>query len=184
MRHRRISCSPGATVFHAGGADRGQTPAPDCRVPAANGSGRILWTRRSNEGSPAGCPLDDPSFATAVSTGSPVRKGPPLPHPSSLQPEWGKGSHSAPDLSGRGLPGRGPSRLLQPAARATGSPTGSSDRSAPCEKSGVAIIIPGMWLKETMALTRHCPCGTSRPGCPSVWPCRPDCPEYPNPETP
>lgn len=75
MRHRRISRSPGVTVFHAGGADHGLTPAPDCRVPAASGSGRILWTRRSNEGRPAGCPLDDPSFATAVSTCSPTRKG-------------------------------------------------------------------------------------------------------------
>ena len=124
MLHRRISRSPGATVFHAGGADRGQTSAPDCRVPAANGSDRILWTRRSNEGWPASCPLDDPSFATAVSTCSPVRKGPPLPHPSSLQPEWGKGSHSAPVLSGRGFPGRGPSRLLQSEARANGEPDG------------------------------------------------------------
>ncbi|MFT8828745.1 hypothetical protein [Acetobacter syzygii] len=68
MRHRRISRSPGATVFPAGGAGCGLTPAPDCRVPAANGSGGILWTRRSNEGGPASCPLDDPSFATAVST--------------------------------------------------------------------------------------------------------------------
>lgn len=48
---------------------------PDCRVPAANGSGHILWTRRSNEGWPASCAQDDPSFATAVSTCSPVRKG-------------------------------------------------------------------------------------------------------------
>lgn len=75
MRHRRISRSPGATVLHAGDVDYGQTPAPDCRVPAANGSGRILWTRRSNEGWSAGCPLDDPSFAAAVSTCSPTRKG-------------------------------------------------------------------------------------------------------------
>ncbi len=48
---------------------------PDCRVPAANGSGRILWTRRSNEDWPTGCPLDDPSFAAAVSTCSPTWKG-------------------------------------------------------------------------------------------------------------
>jgi hypothetical protein len=46
-----------------------------------------------------------------------------LPHPSSPQPERGKRSRPASDLSGRGLPGRGQSRLLQPVARATGSPT-------------------------------------------------------------
>ena len=52
---------------------------------------------------------------------------------------------------------------------------------------------PGIWQQLSgrfhdagmgMALTRHCPCGTARPGCPSVWPCRPDCPECPIPETP
>lgn len=66
MRHKRISRSPGATVLHAGDMDYGLTPAPDCRVPPANGSGRILSTRRFNEGWPAGCPLDDPSFAAFI----------------------------------------------------------------------------------------------------------------------
>ncbi len=35
-----------------------------------------------------------------------------------------------------------------------------------------------------MALTRHSLSGTSRPGCPSALPCRPDCPEYRNLGTP
>lgn len=35
-----------------------------------------------------------------------------------------------------------------------------------------------------MALTRHHPCGTARPGCPFASPCRPDCPECPIPGTP
>ncbi|MBS1016605.1 MULTISPECIES: hypothetical protein [Acetobacter] len=62
----------------------GQTPAPDCHVPAANGSGRILWTRRSNEGWPAGCPLDVPSFAIAVSICSLMRKGTTAPSSAGL----------------------------------------------------------------------------------------------------
>ncbi|WP_141261938.1 hypothetical protein [Komagataeibacter diospyri] len=45
-----------ATVFPAGGTDRGQTPAPDCRVPAANGSGRMdpSFQRRQASQLPAG----------------------------------------------------------------------------------------------------------------------------------
>ncbi|WP_034882049.1 hypothetical protein, partial [Gluconobacter thailandicus] len=104
--HRRISRSPGATVFHADGADHGQTPAADCRVFAANGSGRILWTRRSNKGGPASCPLDDPSFAAAVSTCSSTRKGATaslIHRPRSWN--GAKGHPPAPVLSGRGLPG-------------------------------------------------------------------------------
>ena len=185
MRHRRISRSPGATVFHAGGAERGLTPAPDCRVPAANGSGRILWTRRSNEGWPSGCPLDDPSFATAVSTCSPVRKGTiaSLIHrPRSRNGERGHAPH--PISPGGAFRGRGQSRLLQPAAQATGSPTDSSDRSVLREKSRAALIVSRIWSKETVALTRHCPCGTATLEYPAVWPYRPDCPECPNPETP
>lgn len=89
MRHRRISRSPGATVFHAGGAGCGLTPAPDCHVPAANGSDRILRTRRSNEDWPAGCPLDDPSFSTDVPTASSTRKG--TTAPSSVVPSVGMG---------------------------------------------------------------------------------------------
>ncbi|WP_170213675.1 hypothetical protein, partial [Novacetimonas hansenii] len=90
VRHTRISRSPGATVFHAGGADRGYTPAPDYRVPAANGSGRILWTRRSNEGGPADCALDDPSFAMAVSTCSLMRKRTTAPSFAGLAAGTGK----------------------------------------------------------------------------------------------
>lgn len=67
-----------------------------------------------------------------------------LSHPSSPQLEWGKRSRFTPDLSGWGLPGRGTSRLLQPAARATGSPTDSSYRSVLRETSCAAIIIFGI----------------------------------------
>lgn len=96
----------------------------------------------------------------------------------------GEKGHAPHPISPGGAFRRDQPRLLQPAARATGSPTDSSDRSASCEKSGAAIIVLEICSKETMALTRHCPCGTARRGYPSVWPCRPDCPECPIPETP
>ncbi|WP_222594641.1 hypothetical protein, partial [Acetobacter oeni] len=57
---------------------------------------RVAWTRRSNEGGPAGCPLEDPSFATIVSTCSPMRKGAiaPLIHrPRSRNGERGHAPH-------------------------------------------------------------------------------------------
>lgn len=107
-----------------------------------------------------------------------------LPHPSSPQPERGKRSRPASDLSGWAFRGRGQSRLLQPAAQATGSPTDSSDRSVLREKSRAALIVSRIWSKETVALTRHCPCGTATLEYPAVWPYRPDCPECPIPETP
>lgn len=97
MRHKRISRSPGATVLHAGDMDYGLTPAPDCRVPPANGSGRILWTRRFNEGWPAGCPLDDPSFAAFIADRFTVDDGDRHISCQSLgQPEMGETSPSLP----------------------------------------------------------------------------------------
>ncbi len=138
----------------------------------------------SNEDWPAGCPLDDPSFAMAVSNCSPVRKGAIASLIHRPLSRHGERGHNPPPISPGGAFRRDQPRLPQPAARATGSPTDSSDRSMLHEKSGVALIVFGIRWKETMALTRHCPCGTARPGCPSASPCRPDCPEYPNPETP